>query len=159
MRAFAKSLAGLGLAAWLGGCAVGSFDLGRGTSTASTPPGPAVTPAAEPAPGGYTPPQAHTAQVPAPQAAPQQDNPATPPPSTYQPPAAQQATQQLPAGRAARTPVVPPEAEAEPDVMTTQRAREQCWMASESTKFARNLDQKVKYVEKCVNDKMRAAGQ
>jgi hypothetical protein len=67
----------------------------------------------------------------------------------------------LPAGRAARTPVVPPpaEAEAEVEAMTTQRAREQCWMASENTKFARNLDQKVKYVEKCVNDKMRAAGQ
>ena len=128
-------------------------------------------PVAEPAPvtspGGYTPPQAHTAQVPAPQTAPypppQQANQGAPPlanePPSYQSPTPQ-ASQQLPAGRAARTPAVPPPAEAEAeDVMTTQRAREQCWMASESTKFARNLDQKVKYVEKCVNDKMRAAGQ
>jgi hypothetical protein len=174
MRAFVKSLAGLGLAVWLGGCAVGSFYLGRGTSTASAPPNPAAEPAATPAPGGYTPPQAHTAQVPAPHssppqaAAPQQDSQATAPSATYQPPAyqqqqpaQQQPPQQLPAGRAARTPAVPPpaEAEAEQEAMTTQRAREQCWMASENTKFARNLDQKVKYVEKCVNDKMRAAGQ
>jgi hypothetical protein len=68
----------------------------------------------------------------------------------------------LPAARAARATAAPPDPpaeEAEVEVMTTQRAREQCWMASENTKFARNLDQKVKYVEKCVNDKMRAAGQ
>ena len=60
MGASAKSLAGtlarpfavLGLAAWLGGCAVGSFDLGRGRSTASAPPGPApmTGSAAEPNP-------------------------------------------------------------------------------------------------------------
>ena len=81
-------------------------------------------------------------------------------PGYQPPPAVQRSPQQLPAGRAARTPVVPePAAEAEPDVLTTQRAREQCWMASERTKFARNLDQKVKWVEKCVNDKMRTAGQ
>ena len=168
MGASAKSLAGtlagpfavLGLAAWLGGCAVGSFDLGRGTSTASAPPAPApmAGPGAEPNPGTYTPPPTHAAHAPPPQ----QPTQAAPDPATYQPPpAAQQTPQQLPAGRAARTPVIPAEsaAEAEPDVLTTQRAREQCWMASESTKFARNLDQKVKWVEKCVNGKMRTVGQ
>jgi hypothetical protein len=157
MRAPVKSLAGIGLAAWLGGCAVGSFDLGRGSSTASVPSGP--PPAAEPHPGTYTPPPVHSARTPSQPAPPQQE--AAAPPATYQPPAAQQTPQQLPAARAARATAAPPDppVEAEEEVMTTQRAREQCWMASESTKFARNLDQKVKYVEKCVNDKMRAAGQ
>ena len=164
MRASVKSLAGIGLAAWLGGCTVGSFDFGRG-STASAPPSPspAAEPAAEPGPGTYTPPPVRGAHLPPPQQAAQ----TPPPPATYQPPAyqpppaQQQTTQQLPAGRAARTPVVPPAppAEADPDVMTTQRARELCWMASENTKFKSNLDQKVKYVEKCVDDKMRTAGQ
>jgi hypothetical protein len=168
MGASTKSLAGtfavLCLATWLGGCAVGSFDLGRGTTTASAPPSPAPTaePVAEPNPGTYTPTPVQPSHNPPPQSpAQQQATQAASGQATSQPPtASQQTPQQLPAGRAARTPVIPePVAEAESDVLTTQKAREQCWMASESTKFARNLDQKVKWVEKCVNDKMRTAGQ
>lgn len=166
MRASVKSLAGIGLAAWLGGCTVGSFDFGRGT-TASAPPSPAAEPATEPGPGTYTPAPVRGTQLPPPQSAPypppQQAAQTPPPPATYQPPAYQPppVQQQLPAARAARATAVPSAPPPEPDaeVMTTQRARELCWMASENTKFKSNLDQKVKYVEKCVDDKMRTAGQ
>jgi len=152
MTALVKSLAGIGFGLWLGGCTVGSFDLSRmSTSSPSQNPPPAVEPATAP-PGGAS-------------AAPHQA-PATEPPSqTYQPPVYQppprQTSRPLPAARAERTPDTPPPAPAqpEPDVLTMQSAREQCWMASENTKFKNNLDLKVKFVEKCVADKMRSAGQ
>jgi len=155
-------LAMSGLAAGMGGCTVASFDFSRGTSTAATPSAPPLPPtpepAAEPDTGTYTPPSAHAQQAARATPTPPRQAEAAAPPSTYQPPA--QPQRLLPAARAARAPDIPPEpAEPDPEVMTTQRAREQCWMASENTKFARNLDQKVKWVEKCVNDKLRAAGQ
>ncbi|MGZ5842302.1 MAG: hypothetical protein ACXWJ8_10245 [Xanthobacteraceae bacterium] len=44
--------------------------------------------------------------------------------------------------------------------MTTTRAREVCWMETEeNAKLKRDMDAKIKFVEKCVDQKMRAAGQ
>ncbi len=79
---------------------------------------------------------------------------ATPAPK---PPA--RASRSQPAGRAARAPDVPAESSNSDDgPMTVTKAREQCWMMSESDKAARaDLDKKVKFVEACVDKKMNAS--
>jgi hypothetical protein len=59
-----------------------------------------------------------------------------------------------PAGRAARAPATPPAPPADDQPMTITRAREQCWMLAE-TQRARDVDSRVKFVEKCVQDKMK----
>jgi len=41
--------------------------------------------------------------------------------------------------------------------MTIYRARELCWMSTEANKATRTVDQKVQFVQKCVDEKMRAA--
>jgi hypothetical protein len=67
-------------------------------------------------------------------------------------------TRPVPAGRAARAPDPAPAAPASSDdgPMTVNKAREQCWMKSESNNAIRNdLDKKVKFVEQCVNEKMK----
>ena len=63
------------------------------------------------------------------------------------------------AGRAARAPDVPAESSNSDDgPMTITKAREQCWMMSETDKAVRgDLDKKVKYVEACVDKKMNAS--
>ena len=102
---------------------------------AATPAAPAVTqasPAAEPAPG---------AQV---AAAPGE--------------AAAKPRSQAAAGRATRATVVPEETKGEDGPLTITKAREQCWMASETDKAARtDLDKKAKFVEACVDKKMNAS--
>ena len=57
------------------------------------------------------------------------------------------------AGRAARAAQAPP-----PEPMTRTRANEQCWMESENAPAARKLtlDQKAKFVETCVDRRMKA---
>lgn len=42
--------------------------------------------------------------------------------------------------------------------MTVYRARELCWMSSEANKTTRTVDQKVAFVQKCVDDKLRSVG-
>jgi hypothetical protein len=37
-----------------------------------------------------------------------------------------------------------------------QQARAECWMKTESDRAARDIDRRVKLVEKCVDDKMKA---
>ena len=65
-------------------------------------------------------------------------------------------SRQLPAGRATRTPEPPAPASSDDGPLTTTKAREQCWMKSENDKALRaDLDKKVKFVEQCVNDKMK----
>jgi len=63
----------------------------------------------------------------------------------------------LPAGRAARAPEpAAPAASADNAPMTINKAREECWMKSETNNAIRNdLDKKVKFVEQCVNEKMK----
>ena len=96
-----------------------------------------ATPAGEPAPA---------AQV---AAAPDQATPATP---------AARTPRTQPAGRATRAPAVPEESKGDDGPMTVTRAREQCWMASETDKSVRgDLDKKVKFVEQCVEKKMNAS--
>jgi hypothetical protein len=91
-------------------------------------------------PGGATAAAAQPAASPPPAAAP------SPPPAASTPP---------PAGRAARAPTPPPPPPpADEQPMTITRAREQCWMAAESQR-ARDVDSRVKFVEKCVQDKMK----
>jgi hypothetical protein len=41
--------------------------------------------------------------------------------------------------------------------MTVTRARELCWMAQETAKVRRDLDTRLKLVEKCVDEKMKSA--
>jgi hypothetical protein len=154
MKRVARLVCVLGVAAGLCGCAVGGFDL---TNSSSSPPPPS-SPAAEPAgvPGSIVPPPQHAA-APPPHGQPVQTQPAVqaaaPPP--------QQATQTrrvLPAARAARAPDIPsaPPPDAEPE-MTVYRARELCWMSTEANKATRTVDQKVQFVQKCVDEKLRAA--
>ncbi|MGZ3409339.1 MAG: hypothetical protein ACXU80_03150 [Xanthobacteraceae bacterium] len=148
-------------ATWLGGCAIGGFDL-SGSPTSSAPPEP--VPAVATAPPAPEPPQPMTqsaAMRPAPQPAaiqPQSHAEAMPPAPQ---PAVAQSSRQLPAGRGARTPPTPPPQEAvDQGPMTTTRAREVCWMETEeNAKLQRDMDAKIKFVEKCVDQKMRAAGQ
>jgi hypothetical protein len=66
-------------------------------------------------------------------------------------------TRQAPAGRAARAPEpAASPASGDDGPMTVNKAREECWMKSESNNAIRNdLDKKVKFVEQCVNDKMK----
>jgi hypothetical protein len=132
-----------GTALWLGGCAVGGFDLGGTTAQPTSAAEPAVT---------------------APQAVPQpaaQSAAAEPSPAVATAPVRSTSSRQLPAGRATRTPPTPPPEEAADEgPMTTTRAREICWMATEeNAKIKRDMDAKIKFVEKCVSDKMRSAGQ
>jgi hypothetical protein len=153
-------------ATWLGGCAIGGFDL-SGSSASNPPPVPAAEPASAPAVANIPPPQPVTqsaAVQPAPQTAAIQPPPqAAPTPPAPQPAVAQStapAPRQLPAGRGARTPPTPPPQEADSEPMTTTRAREVCWMETEeNAKLKRDMDAKIKFVEKCVDQKMRAAGQ
>jgi hypothetical protein len=74
-------------------------------------------------------------------------SPPPPPPSAASPPP-------QPAGRAARAPTVPQAAPAGDGPMTVTRARELCWMLAERER-ARDIDTRVKFVERCVNDKMK----
>jgi hypothetical protein len=130
-----------GIAIWLAGCAVGGFDFTGGSS--------ASAPAAQPAVAG---PQAA--------AEPATQNVAVQPPAA---PAlvARTPSRQLPAGRATRAPPAPPpEVAADEEPMTTTHAREICWMATEENpKIKRDMDAKIKFVEKCVDEKLRSAGQ
>jgi len=86
-------------------------------------------------PGSVTAPQTAAVQQPAPPAT---TAPAAPAPVT--------------AARAARAPTPPPEPDEEP--MTITRAREQCWMQAEHQR-QRDIDARVKFVEKCVAEKMK----
>ena len=84
-------------------------------------------------------------------AAPDQAAPAPPAPAARTP-------RTQPAGRATRAPAVPEESKGDDGPMTVTRAREQCWMASETDKSVRgDLDKKVKFVEQCVEKKMNAS--
>lgn len=140
MMASVRSVIALGFAAaWLGGCAVGGFDLGSSST-------PAAPPAAEPA------------SAPAPAVATAQPiEPAAPPPAYAQ------TSRQLPAGRAVRAPAAPPpapppEAATEDEgPLTITKAREQCWMSTEGNKATKDLDAKSKFVAKCVDEKMKNA--
>jgi hypothetical protein len=127
------------MAITLAGCAVGGFDLTGGSSASAPAAQPTV--AAEP-PAGREPATQNVA---------------------VQPPAAQArpSPRQLPAGRAARAPPTPPPETASDDgPMTTTRAREICWMETEeNAKMKRDMDAKIKFVEKCVDEKLRSAGQ
>jgi hypothetical protein len=127
----------LGVAAWLGGCAVGGFDLG---GSSSPPPEQTAAPAIVPAI-----PTGPVAQA---------------PPAQPVVPVAAQASRPVPAGRGARTAAAPPPAaEEDPQPMTVTRARELCWMETEGAKPIRDMDKKIKYVENCVTAKLRSAGQ
>jgi hypothetical protein len=67
-------------------------------------------------------------------------------------------TRAQPAGRATRAPAVPEASSSDDGPFTITKAREQCWMASETDKTARaDLDKKVKWVEQCVDKKMNAS--
>jgi len=46
-----------------------------------------------------------------------------------------------------------------PKPLTHQEAALQCWMAVEKEHQSANLDQRADIVTKCINDKMKAAGQ
>ena len=113
----------------------------------SNPPSDVVFPAGS-APSA----QAAPATEPAPAA--QAD--ATPAPK---PAAPTRAPRGQPAGRATSAP--PPATESgsgDDGPMTVTKAREQCWMLSETDKSVRgDLDKKVKYVESCVDKKMNAS--
>jgi hypothetical protein len=133
-----RSLFALGFtAAWLGGCAVGEFG---SPSASETTPAPVGAPAA-------------TATV---------TQPATQTAAQSQLEPGWRAQQPPPARRAARAPATPPpdpddDSAAQP--MTTTRARELCWMATEDTKnkVKRDMDAKIKFVEKCVDERMKNA--
>ena len=63
-----------------------------------------------------------------------------------------------PAGRATSAPPPATEASTDDGPFTVTKAREQCWMLSESDKSVRgDLDKKVKWVEQCVDKKMNAS--
>lgn len=57
------------------------------------------------------------------------------------------------AGRAARAPEAPPPP-APQEAITVTKAREQCWMLAEHQRN-RDIDARVRFVEKCVQDKMK----
>lgn len=88
-------------------------------------------------PGAVTAPQTAAVQQPA-------------PPTTTAP--APAAPAQVTAARAPRAPTPPSESDEEP--MTITRAREQCWMQAEHQR-QRDIDARVKFVEKCVAEKMK----
>ena len=62
-----------------------------------------------------------------------------------------------PAGRNTTPPPVAPPVVAAAPGMTVERARAECWMKFESDKKApRDLDKRVKLVEACTDEKMKA---
>jgi hypothetical protein len=83
---------------------------------------------------------------------------APPPPPVVAPqPASEPAARAVPAAaRAPRAPAVPAAPPSEDQTMTVTRARELCWMAQESQKVRRDIDTRLKLVEKCVEEKMNA---
>ena len=72
-------------------------------------------------------------------------------------PAAPPAPRTPPAGRNTSSPYTPPPVAEASTAMTIERARGECWMKLESDKKApRDLDKRVKLVEACAADKMKA---
>lgn len=140
-------------------------------SAAAQPPPAAMSPSYAAMPEPQETPESRTAAIPSaratplppPAAPPQQaaasSSPALAPSSGPAAPAARQQS----ARRGRRTPPAPPPQEAaatDSEPMTTTRARELCWMATEeNAKLKRDMDAKIRFVEKCVDQKLRAAGQ
>ena len=65
-----------------------------------------------------------------------------------------------PAGRASRgAPPPPPAQQAAPPApqvaLTPEEVKAQCWMKYENDRRAKNIDERLKLVEKCVDDTMR----
>lgn len=84
----------------------------------------------------------------------------TPAPAQTAAPAAQPPAQ-IAAGPGAPHPFPAARAASDDDgPFTITRAREQCWMKAENNSAVRtDLDKKVRFVEKCVDEKMKAEGQ
>ena len=76
---------------------------------------------------------------------------AAPDPAVAAPAPKPRGQRQQPAGRATRAPEPSTESKGDEGPLTITKAREQCWMMSETDKAARaDLDKKVKFVEQCV---------
>jgi type IV secretory pathway VirB10-like protein len=62
-----------------------------------------------------------------------------------------------PPGRAAKqaAPAAPPPAPAQQAALTPEEAKGKCWMRYENDKRAKSIDDRLKLVEKCVDDTMR----
>lgn len=79
-------------------------------------------------------------------------------PPAPKPAAPARAPRGQPAGRATSAPPPATESSTDDGPFTVTKAREQCWMLSESDKSVRgDLDKKVKWVEQCVDKKMNAS--
>jgi len=61
-----------------------------------------------------------------------------------------------PAAAHAAAPAAVPPAPKQTMQEAMQQARAECWMKTEGDKTARDIDRRVKLVEKCVDDKMKA---
>jgi len=94
-------------------------------------------PGERPAPEADIPPAAASAPPPAPAAA--------KPPAVGASPAAQAAATRSPA------------AASDPDILT--QARVDCWMKVEHQKGLRNIDRRIAFVDKCVDDAVKAQAQ
>lgn len=56
---------------------------------------------------------------------------------------------------AAASPPAPAPAPAKQAALTPEEAKGQCWMKYENDRRAKNIDERLKLVEKCVDDTMR----
>jgi hypothetical protein len=73
--------------------------------------------------------------------------PAQPPPTSPQP------APPAPAGRATQS--APPPPPAKQAALTPEEAKGKCWMRYENDRRAKSIDERLKLVEKCVDDTMR----
>jgi hypothetical protein len=85
-------------------------------------------------------------------------SPATPEPQiAAAPPAAQPSppAPPAPAGRATQTAPAAPPPPAKQAALTPEEAKGKCWMRYENDRRAKSIDERLKLVEKCVDDTMR----
>ncbi len=79
-----------------------------------------------------------------------------PPPQAAAPQTSPQATAPpAPAGRAIQSAPAAPPAPARQAALTPEEAKGQCWMKYENDRRAKSIDERLKLVEKCVDDTLR----
>ncbi len=83
-------------------------------------------------------------------------SPATPEPQiAAAPPAAQSPAPPAPVGRATQSAPPAPPPPAKQAALTPEEAKGKCWMKYENDRRAKGIDERLKLVEKCVDDTMR----
>lgn len=89
-------------------------------------------------------------------------SPATPepqvaaaPPPADPPPVVQASPLPAPAGRATQSAPAAPPPPAKQAALTPEEAKGKCWMRYENDRRAKSIDERLKLVEKCVDDTLR----